>query len=74
MARLPTSGSTVATPHLDEADLRNVLAQLCPDWKFSESDIGEFYGRLKQIIGQWSAEDNRLPTAFGAFRHDYATG
>jgi hypothetical protein len=63
MARLPTSGSTVATPHLDEADLRNVLAQLCPDGKFSESDIREFYGRLARIIGQWSAEDNRLDIA-----------
>jgi hypothetical protein len=63
MARLPTSGSAVATPHLDEADLRNVLAQLCPDGKFSESDISEFYGRLARIIGQWSAEDNRLDIA-----------
>jgi hypothetical protein len=53
----------MATPHLDEADLRNVLAKLCPDGKFSESNISEFYGRLKQIIGQWSAEDNRLDIA-----------
>jgi hypothetical protein len=63
MARLPTSGSTVATPHLDKADLRNVLAQLCPKGKFSESDISEFYGRLAQIIGRWSAEENRLDIA-----------
>jgi hypothetical protein len=63
MARLPTSGSTVATPHLDEADLRNVLVGLCPDGKFSESDISKFYGRLARIIGQWSAEDNRLDVA-----------
>jgi hypothetical protein len=40
-----------------------VLAQLCPDGKFSESDITEFYARLKEIIGQWSAEDNRLDIA-----------
>jgi hypothetical protein len=45
------------------ADLRNVLAQLCPDGKFSESDIREFYGRLMHIIGQWSAEENRLDIA-----------
>jgi hypothetical protein len=31
-----------------------------PRGKFSESDISKFYGRLAQIIGQWSAEDNRL--------------
>jgi hypothetical protein len=63
MARLPTSGSTVATPHLDEADLRNVLAQLCPDGKFSESDASEFYRRLGRIIGLWSAEHDRLDIA-----------
>jgi hypothetical protein len=63
MARLPISGATVATPHLDKAALRNVLAQLCPAGKFSESDIREFYGRLPQIIGQWSAEENRLDIA-----------
>ena len=62
MARLPTSGSTVATPLRSMADLRNVLGQLCPG-NFSESDISEFYGRLAQIIGQWSAEDNRLDVA-----------
>jgi hypothetical protein len=63
MARLPISGSTVATPHLDEADLRNVLAQLCPDGKFSESYTEELYLRLARIIGQWSAENNRLDIA-----------
>src|SRR5215216_3440478 len=63
MARLPVSGSTVATPHLDQADLRNVLVQLCPDWKFSESDVETCYWRLARIIGQWSAEDNRLDIA-----------
>jgi hypothetical protein len=63
MARLPTSGATVATPHLDEAELGNVLAQLCPDGKFSESDVETCYWRLARIIGQWSAEDNRLDIA-----------
>jgi hypothetical protein len=63
MARLPISGSTVATPHLDQADLRNVLVQLCPEAKFSKSDISEFYRRLARIIGQWSAEDDRLDIA-----------
>jgi hypothetical protein len=53
----------VATPHLDQADLRDALAQLCSDRKFSESDINGFYGRLARIIGQWSAEDNRLDIA-----------
>src|SRR6266481_5799856 len=43
--------------------LANVLAQLCPEAKFSESDISEFYRRLARIIGQWSAEDDRLDIA-----------
>jgi hypothetical protein len=63
MARLPTSGSTVATPHLDQADLRNVLAQLCPDGRFSEADTNEIYWRLGRIIGRWSAEEDRLDIA-----------
>jgi hypothetical protein len=36
-----------------------VLAQLCPDGKFSESETREFYRRLARIIGQWSAEHDR---------------
>jgi len=63
MARLPTSGSTAATPHRVQADLRDALSQLCPAGKFSESDISEFYRRLARIIGQWSAEHDRLNIA-----------
>jgi hypothetical protein len=59
MARLPTSGATVATPVRGKADLRKVLTELCPDGQFSASDTYEIYGRLGRIIGQWSAEDNR---------------
>jgi hypothetical protein len=59
MARLPISGSTVATPHLDQADLRNVLVELCPEGDFNESDSKEFYRRLARIIGHWSAEHDR---------------
>lgn len=40
-----------------------MLAQLCPDRKFGECDISEFYPRLARIIGQWSAEENRLDIA-----------
>jgi hypothetical protein len=40
-----------------------VLAQLCSDGKFSESDASEFYGRLGRIIGLWSAEHDRLDIA-----------
>jgi hypothetical protein len=60
MARLPISGVTVSTPLRGEADLREVLAELCPEGDFSESDTKEFYRRLGRIIGRWSAEHYRL--------------
>jgi hypothetical protein len=63
MARLPISGSTSCTPLRSKAELGNVLAQLCPDGKFSESFTEELYRRLARIIGQWSAEDDRLDIA-----------
>jgi hypothetical protein len=63
MARLPTSGATVATPVRGKADLGKALTELCPDGKFSASDTNEIYGRLGQIIGQWSAEKDRLDIA-----------
>ncbi len=63
MAQLPTSGATVATPHRDEADLQKVLAELRPEGDFGESDTTVFYRQLGRIIGQWSADDNRLDIA-----------
>ncbi len=63
MARIPVSGSVVATPLRNMADLRNVLSQLRPDGKFSESDVSKFYRQLARIIGQWSAEHDRLDIA-----------
>jgi hypothetical protein len=63
MARLPTSGATVATPVRGKADLRKVLTKLCPDAQFSEPDTNKIYGRLGQTIGQWSAEEDRLDIA-----------
>jgi hypothetical protein len=60
MARLPTSGATVSTPRKSKADLRHVLFGLCPGVNFSTSNVDKCYRRLGGIIGQWSAEDNRL--------------
>jgi hypothetical protein len=59
MARLPISGVTVSTPLRREADLQQVLVELCREGDFSESDAKKFYSRLGRIIGQWSAEHNR---------------
>src|SRR6266481_7507457 len=71
MARLPTSGATISTPFqsgpnprvLSEADLRDVLADLCPQTVFAKSDVEVFYSRLKYILGLWSAEHDRLDIA-----------
>jgi hypothetical protein len=40
-----------------------VLVELCPAAQFSASDTNKIYGRLGQIIGRWSAEDDRLDIA-----------
>ena len=63
MARVPTSGATAATPVRGKADLQKVLTELCPDAQFSASDTNEIYLQLACIIGQWSAEENRLDIA-----------
>src|SRR5437899_3191345 len=71
MARLPTSGVTISTPFqiglnprvLSEADLRDVLADLCPQTVFAKSDVEGFYSKLKDILGLWSAEQDRLDIA-----------
>ena len=63
MAQIPTSGATVATPVRGKADLQRVLTELCPDAQFSASDTNEIYLQLACIIGQWSAEENRLDIA-----------
>ena len=71
MARLPTSGVTISTPFqsgpnprvLSEADLRDVLADLCPQTVFAKSDVEVFYSKLKYILGLWSAEHDRLDIA-----------
>jgi hypothetical protein len=63
MARVPTSGATAATPVRGKADLQKVLTELCPDAQFSASDTNEIYMQLACIIGQWSAEENRLDIA-----------
>ena len=71
MAQLPTSGARISTPFqsgpnprvLTEADLRDLLADLCPQTVFAKSDVELFYSKLKYILGLWSAEHDRLDIA-----------
>ena len=68
MARLPPSGVTISTPFrngrkpsvLTKADLRDALADLCPQTVFTNSDVEAFYSSLSHILGLWSAEQHRL--------------
>jgi hypothetical protein len=60
MARIPTSGATVVTPHLPQTDFEKALQKLCPDAELSASVVGNFYGRLAAIIGRWAAEQQRM--------------
>src|SRR6266850_1296396 len=71
MARLPTSGVRISTPFqdgssprvLDKADLRDALAELCPQMVFASSDIKIFYSDLSLILGLWDAEQDRLDSS-----------
>lgn len=40
-----------------------MLVELCPAAQFSASDTDAIFSRLGQIIGRWSAEDDRLDIA-----------
>src|SRR3954452_23261767 len=75
MVRLPVRGTTLSTPRRKEAALRSVLVELCPAGDHSELDIKRLRDRLAIIIGQWSAEQDRLDIAplvktFRAMRRD----
>jgi hypothetical protein len=59
MARVPTSGATIVTPHRTEAELGKALKELCPEAEFSASAVKSLYWRLGAIVGRWSAEQNR---------------
>jgi hypothetical protein len=63
MARFLVSGAASHTPHRGKADLGPVLVDLCPNVRFSDSDIDGCYGRLGSIYGQWSSEQYRLEIA-----------
>jgi hypothetical protein len=60
MTRLPASGATVATPRRAEGELKRVLCELGLAQVFDEAAAHELYWKLGAIIGQWSAEQERL--------------
>jgi hypothetical protein len=60
MTRFPASGATVASPALDERELKRVLADLRVDQVLGQAAVHEVYSSLAAIVGQWLSEQERL--------------
>jgi hypothetical protein len=60
MARLPTSGATVASPCRAKDELKDVLGQLGIREILSDGEVSKLYGRFGIVIGKWLAEQYRL--------------
>ena len=60
MARLSTSGASVASPHRDEGELLRVLSNLHVGHAFDAAAVHQLYLKLGTIIGQWMSEQQRL--------------
>ena len=60
MARLPTSGASVASPYRDEGHLHRVLCDLRIGHAFDVTAVQEIYLELGEIIGRWMSEQQRV--------------
>jgi hypothetical protein len=60
MARLPTSGASVASPYRDEGHLHRVLCDLRIGHAFDVTAVHEIYLELGEIIGRRMSEQQRL--------------
>ena len=60
MARFGSTGSTIASPLRDEAELRRVLAELAVSDTFDNGAVHEIYFRLSVIIGNWLSDQQRV--------------
>jgi hypothetical protein len=60
MARFASSGSAIASPLRDEAELRRVLAELGVSDTFDNGAIHEIYLSLSVIIGEWLSDQERV--------------
>jgi hypothetical protein len=63
MTRLPTRGSTVASPSREGAALHASLVGLGVGDFFDEGSCHELYLRLARIVGRWTAEEERLESS-----------
>jgi hypothetical protein len=60
MARIPTRGSTIATPCRPQSELAGCLSSLGVKDVFDEDSLAEVYLVLGEIVGWWMAEEGRL--------------
>jgi hypothetical protein len=60
MARVSTSGASVASLYRDEGELRPILADLRVAHAFDGAAVRDLYWKLGAIIGQWMSEQQRL--------------
>jgi hypothetical protein len=59
MVRLPASGVRIDTRRRAEGELKTVLCDLGVERVLDEAAIHELYGKLGEIIGLWSSEQER---------------
>jgi hypothetical protein len=62
MMRLPASGVSLMTPCRDKSELKQVLAELCPETTFDDATLDKYYMTLASLIGSWLSEQGRLET------------
>ena len=63
MARLPTSGASVASPAGDLESLKRALSVLHVSQMFDEAAAQKVYWRFGEIIGRWLSEQSLLETS-----------
>jgi hypothetical protein len=63
MARLPTSGASVASPVGDLEELKHALSEFHVDQAFDAIAIRDVHGKLSQVVGRWLSEQSRLDTS-----------
>jgi hypothetical protein len=60
MARLSTSGASVASLYRDEGEFRRILSDLRVEHAFDAAAVRDLYWKLGAIIGKWISEQQRL--------------
>ena len=70
MKRLPITGASLATPNLEEEELKHALGKLGAAAVFDDAAVHDLYMRLAAIHGAWLAEQEakKVPPVASALR------